>query len=127
MKKNHFGIIFGGLICVALVISNLYFIRKTMELNEQVGRIFELETLISNLKIQHQNEMDGLTRDYDEKINALTDEYTQKFETVKKALNAFEYELEEFYRNKHILKEDYLENLQKIREVQKTLGEEPEG
>lgn len=127
MKKNHFGIIFGGLIFVALVISNLYFIKKTLELNEEVGRIFELEILISDLNIQHQDEIDELTREYEDKISALTYEYTEKFETVKKALNAFEYELEEFYRNKHILKEDYLDNLQKIREVQKTLGEEPEG
>jgi hypothetical protein len=42
---------------------------------------------------------------------------------VKKALNAFEYELEEFYKNKHILQKDYLENLQKIKEIQETLGD----
>lgn len=127
MKKNHIGIILVGLVFLALVISNLYFFKKTLDLNEQLGRIFELEVLISDMKIRHQNELDTLTRDYEEKINALTNEYTEKFETVKKALNAFEYELEEFYKNKHILKEDYLEYLQKMREIQETLGEDSDG
>jgi hypothetical protein len=52
----------------------------------------------------------------------LTNEYTHKVETVIKALNAFEYELEEFYKNKHILQRDYLENLEKIREVREEIN-----
>ncbi|MBP7174978.1 MAG: Gam protein [Thermoclostridium sp.] len=123
MKKNHFGIIISVLIIVALVISNLYFLKKTMDLNKQLGRLYELEALISSMQIEHQAEMDQLMKDQEEKLSSLTNEYTNKFETVKKSLNAFEYELEEFYKNKHILKEDYLENLQKIREIQKALDE----
>lgn len=123
MKKNPVGIIIIGLIIVALVISNLYFFKKTMDLNEEVSRLFELQSQISDLKTEHQKEMDELNKTYEEKFTALTNEYTEKFETVKKALNAFEYELEEFYRNKHILKEDYLENLQKIREVKEQLDD----
>lgn len=123
MKKNHIGIILVGLILVALVISNLYFFKKTMDLNEQLNRLFELEAMISDLKIEHQNEIDTLNKTHEEQINALTNEYTEKFETVKKALNAFEYELEEFYKNKHILQKDYIENLQKIQEIQKTLDD----
>lgn len=123
MKKNSIGIILGGLIIVALVISNLYFFKKTMELNEEVSRLYELQTMISELKIEHQNEIDAINKAHEERITALTNEYTEKFETVKKSLNAFEYELEEFYKNKHILQKDYIENLQKIQEIQKTLEE----
>lgn len=123
MKKVPVGIILGGLIIVALVISNLYFFKKTLDLNEEISRLYELQILISEMKIEHQNEIDELNKAHEEQITALTNEYTEKFETVKKALNAFEYELEEFYRNKHILKEDYLENLQKIREIQESLGD----
>ena len=121
MKKVPVGIILGGLIIVALVISNLYFFKKTLDLNEEISRLYELQTLISEMNTEHQNEIDELKKNYEERLSTLTNEYTEKFETVKKALNAFEYELEEFYRNKHILKEDYLENLQKIKEIQKAL------
>jgi len=123
MKKNHIGVIISVLIIVALVISNLYFFKKTMDLNKQLGRLYELEALISSLKTEHQDEIEQLMKDQEDQLTANTNEYTEKFETVKKALNAFEYELEEFYKNKHILKEDYLENLQKIKEIQKTLEE----
>jgi phage host-nuclease inhibitor protein Gam len=123
MKKNPVGIILCSLIILALVISNLFFLKKTMDLNEEITRLFELQNLISEMEIRHQKEVDELNRTYEEKLAALTNEYTEKFETVKKALNAFEYELEEFYRNKHILKEDYLKNLQKIRDIQEKLDD----
>lgn len=123
MKKNPVGIILCSLIILALVISNLFFLKKTMDLNEEITWLFELQNLISEMEIRHQKEVDELNRTYEEKLAALTNEYTEKFETVKKALNAFEYELEEFYRNKHILKEDYLKNLQKIRDIQEKLDD----
>ncbi len=123
MKKNPVAIILSGLIIVALVISNLYFFKKTLDLNEEISRLFELQTMISDMKIEHQNEVDEINKTYEDRIAALTNEYTEKFETVKKALNAFEYELEEFYKNEHILKKDYIENLQKIKEIQKALDE----
>lgn len=121
MKKNHIAILFAGLVFVGLVISNLYFLKKTMDLNEELGRIFELEALISDLEIEHQDEINNLKETHADEMDKLTNEYTEKFETVKKALNAFEYELEEFYKNKHILKDDYLENIQKIRAVRDEL------
>jgi len=123
MKKNPIGIILSILIIVALVISNLYFLKKTMDLNAEISRLYELQLLISTMKTEHQSEIDKMKKAHEDEINKLNNEYTEKFETVKKALNAFEYELEEFYKNEHILKKDYIENLQKIKEIQKTLGE----
>lgn len=121
MKKNQISILIVGLVFVALVISNLYFFKETLDLNEQVSRIYELEALISDMEIEHQNEIDELNKAHQNEIDKLTNEYTEKFETVKKALNAFEYELEEFYKNKHILEKDYLENIQKLKEVREQL------
>lgn len=122
MKKNYTVILFVGLIFVGLVISNLYFFKKTMDLNKEISRIFELEAMIDNLKAEHQDEIDNLNKEHENAINLLTNEYTHKVETVIKALNAFEYELEEFYKNKHILQRDYLENLEKIREVREEIN-----
>ncbi|NLN65641.1 MAG: Gam protein [Clostridiaceae bacterium] len=122
MKKNYTVILFVGLIFVGLVISNLYFFKKTMDLNKEINRIFELEAMIDNLKAEHQDEIDNLNKEHENAINLLTNEYTHKVETVIKALNAFEYELEEFYKNKHILQRDYLENLEKIREVREEIN-----
>ena len=124
MNKNHIGILLGGLIFVALVLSNLYFFKKTLDLNEEVNRIYELEAFISTLKVEHQNEIDELKTDYEAEISRINNEYSGKFETVKKSLNAFAYELEEFYKNKHILEKDYIENMKKLNEVQKELGSE---
>lgn len=121
MKKNHIGILFIGLIFVGLVSTTLYFFKKTLDLNEQVSRMYELEILISDMKIEHQGQIDEINKNHEAAITKLTNEYTEKFETVKKSLNAFEYELEEFYKNKHILEKDYIENLQKIKEIQKEL------
>jgi predicted PurR-regulated permease PerM len=122
MKKNYTVILFVGLIFVGLVISNLYFFKKTMDLNKEISRIFELEAMIDNLKAEHQDEIDNLNKEHENAITLLTNEYTHKVETVIKALNAFEYELEEFYKNKHILQRDYLENLEKIREVREEIN-----
>lgn len=109
---------------MGLILSNLYFIKETFDLNEQLSRIYELESQISNLKAEHQQELKELTNDYEEQINLINAQHTEKFDTVKKALNAFKYEIEEFYKNKHILEEDYLENIKKIDEVSKELESE---
>lgn len=121
MNKNHIVIVLVGIIFLGLIISNLYFIKETFDLNEQLSRIYEFEAQISNLKAVHQQEINDLKNDYEEQINEISSQYTEKFDTVKKALNAFEYEIEEFYKNKHILEEDYLENRKKIDEVRKDL------
>jgi hypothetical protein len=121
MNKNYPIIVFVGLLFLALILSNLYFFKKTLDLNEEVSRLFELELLISDMKIEHQNEVENIRKTYEDEIARLNNDYARKFETVKKALNAFEYELEEFYKNRHILKEDYLENIRKIQEVRDEL------
>lgn len=124
MNKNFVVILIIGLIFLGLILSNLYFIKETFDLNEQLSRIYEMEAIISNIKAEHQKEIDGIKTDYENQIKAITGEYEDKFDTVKKALNAFEYEIEEFYKNKHILEEDYLENVKKINEVRKELADE---
>ncbi len=126
MQKNHIAIIFIGLIFTGLILSNLYFFKKNLDLNEQLEKIFELEAMLSELKADHQREISDLKNEYENEISRITNEYSQKFETVKKALNAFTYELEEFYKNKHILKEDYLENIRKIEQIRENLGSTPD-
>jgi len=126
MQKNHIAIIFIGLIFTGLILSNLYFFKKALELNEELDKIFELKAMISDLKKDHENEIAELKNEYEAEISRINDEYSQKFETVKKALNAFTYELEEFYKNKHILQKDYLENIRKINEIREELGSVPE-
>lgn len=126
MQKKHIAIILIGLIFIGLILSNLYFFKKTLDLNAQLEKIFELEAMISELKSDHQQEISDLKNEYENEISRITDEYSQKFETVKKALNAFSYELEEFYKNKHILKEDYLENIRKIEQIREDLGSDPD-
>ena len=113
-----------GLIFLSLTISNLYFVKKTFELNEQLELIYELRDTINSLKAEHQKEIETIKADYENQIEKINNEYSQKFDTVVKALNAFEYEIEEFYKNKFILKEDYLENIKKINDVRAKLEEE---
>ena len=43
MKKNLILIFFVGVLFICLIISNLYFIKETVELNEQLSRIYELK------------------------------------------------------------------------------------
>lgn len=121
MNKNLIFIIIIGLIFMGLVISNLYTFKKTVELNEQLSRIYDLEAELASLKIEHQNEIDQLNKDHQNEINRLTNNFTEKYEVVEKALNAFMYELDEFYINKHILEKDYLEQKAKIAEIRKNL------
>jgi len=121
MNKNHILIIIIGLIFMGLIISNLYTFKKTVELNEQLSRIYDLEAELASLKIEHQNEIDQLNKDHQNEINRLTNNFTEKYEVVEKALNAFMYELDEFYINKHILEKDYLEQKAKIAEIRKNL------
>lgn len=121
MNKNHILIIIIGLIFMGLIITNLYTFKKTVELNEQLSRIYDLEAELARLKIEHQNEIDQLNREHQDELNKLTNEFTEKYEVVEKALNAFMYELDEFYVNKHILEKDYLEQKAKIAEIRKKL------
>jgi len=124
MNRNHVSIVIIGLIFLSLTISNLYFVKKTFELNEQLELIYELRDTINSLKAEHQKEIETIKADYENQIEKINNEYSQKFDTVVKALNAFEYEIEEFYKNKFILKEDYLENIKKINDVRAKLEEE---
>lgn len=121
MNKNHILILLIGLVFVGLIISNLFMFKKTLELNEQINRIYDLEAELSTLKIEQQNEISKLNREHQEEINLLTNEFTEKYEVVEKALNAFIYELDEFYVNKHILEKDYLEQKAKLAEIKETL------
>lgn len=121
MNKNHILILLIGLVFVGLIISNLFMFKKTLELNEQISRIYELEAELSTLKIEQQNEISKLNREHQEEINLLTDEFTEKYEVVEKALNAFIYELDEFYVNKHILEKDYLEQKSKLADIKEKL------
>jgi len=121
MKKNYFAIISIGIIFICLVISNLYFLKKTFELHEQLNRIYELESAIEDLKAEHQREINAIKEEHEKQLEILNNQYTEKFDTVTKALNAFEYEIEEFYKNKFIMKEDYLENIKKINDVRAKL------
>jgi len=123
MNKNHILIIFIGLIFIGLIITNLYTFKKTVELNEQLSRIYDLEAEIARLKIEHRNEIDRLNKEHQDELNRLTNNFTEKYEVVEKALNAFMYELDEFYVNKHILEKDYLEQKAKIAEIRKKLEE----
>jgi len=124
MNRNHVSIVIIGLIFLSLTISNMYFVKKTFELNEQLELIYELRDTINSLKAEHQKEIETIKADYENQIEKINNEYSQKFDTVVKALNAFEYEIEEFYKNKFILKEDYLENIKKINDVRAKLEEE---
>jgi len=124
MNRNHVSIVIIGLIFLSLTISNLYFVKKTFELNEQLELIYELRDTINSLKAEHQKEIETIKADYENQIEKINNEYSQKFDTVVKALNAFEYEIEEFYKNKFIMKEDYLENIKKINDVRAKLEEE---
>jgi|GEM_PF-1138408 len=124
MNRNHVSIVIIGLIFLSLTISNLYFVKKTFELNEQLELIYELRDTINSLKAEHQKEIETIKADYENQIEKINNEYSQKFDTVVKALNAFEYEIEEFYKNKFIVKEDYLENIKKINDVRAKLEEE---
>lgn len=124
MKKNHISILIIGLIFLGLVISNLYLVKKIFELNEQMARIYELEDTIRVIRAEHQQEIEALKADYENQIEQIKNDYSEKFDTVEKALNAFEYEIEEFYKNKFIIKEDYLENIKKINEVREKLEQE---
>ena len=124
MKKNLILIFFVGVLFICLIISNLYFIKETVELNEQLSRIYELEETIINLKAEHQREIEKIYSEHEAQIREITIEYDEKVIVVKKTLNALEYEIEEFYRNKHIIKEDYLENLKKINEAKEKLEDD---
>lgn len=124
MKKNLILIFFVGVLFMCLIISNLYFIKETVELNEQLSRIYELEETIINLKAEHQREIEKINSEHEAQIREITIEYDEKVIVVKKTLNALEYEIEEFYRNKHIIKEDYLENLKKINEAKEKLEDD---
>lgn len=121
MKKSHAAILIIGLIFLSLTLSNLYFVKKTFELNEQLGMVYELRDTINALKAEHQKEIEAIKTDYEKQIEKINNMYSEKFDTVIKALNAFEYEIEEFYRNKFIVKEDYLENIKKINDVRAKL------
>lgn len=121
MNRNYFLIILIGLVLIGLVISNLYFFKKTIDLNAEVNRIYDLEAELSSLIIEHQNEINNLKNNHEEELRILNNEFTEKYEVVEKALNAFEYELDEFYINKHILEKDYLEQKAKIVEIRKEL------
>lgn len=121
MNKNHFLILLIGLIFIGLILSNLYMFKKTLELNEEINRIYDLEAELSSLKKEHQNELSKLNKDHLEEIDQLTSEFTEKYEVIEKALNAFMYELDEFYVNKHILEKDYLEQKSKIAEIKEKL------
>ena len=124
MNKNSISILLVGIIFLGLVLSNLYFVKNTFELNEQLTRIYELENTINELKAENQRKLDELRADYEKQIEIINKAYSEKVDTVTKALNAFEYELEEFYRNKFIMKEDYLENIKKINDVRAKLEED---
>lgn len=121
MNKNFFAILTFSIIFLGLILSNLFFVRKTFELNEQLTRIYELEDTINQLKAEHRKEINEIKADYENQIERINNEYSEKFDTVTKALNAFEYEIEEFYKNKFIMKEDYLENIKKINDVRAKL------
>jgi len=121
MKKSHAAILIIGLIFLSLTLSNLYFVKKTFELNEQLDMVYELRDTINALKAEHQKEIEAIKTDYEKQIEKINNMYSEKFDTVIKALNAFEYEIEEFYRNKFIVKEDYLENIKKINDVRAKL------
>lgn len=121
MKKNAVLILIIGLIILGLALSNLYLIKETFELNEQLSRIYELEAKISTLKAEHQLEINEIKTEYENQISEINEEYSEKFDTVVKTLNAFEYEIQEFYKNKFIIKEDYLENMKKINDVRAKL------
>mgnify|MGYP000858967005 CR=1 FL=1 len=121
MKKSHAAILIIGLIFLSLTLSNLYFVKKTFELNEQLDMVYELRDMINALKAEHQKEIEAIKTDYEKQIEKINNMYSEKFDTVIKALNAFEYEIEEFYRNKFIVKEDYLENIKKINDVRAKL------
>ncbi|AGC68647.1 bacteriophage Mu Gam like protein [Thermoclostridium stercorarium subsp. stercorarium DSM 8532] len=124
MKKSHIAILtIVGLLFLSLTISNLYFIKKVFELNEQLTRVFELEDTIRELKAEHQKEIEAIKADYEKQIEQINSEYSEKFDTVTKQLNAFEYEIEEFYKNKFIMKQDYLENIKKINDIRAKLEE----
>ncbi|HZK26349.1 MAG TPA: Gam protein, partial [Thermoclostridium sp.] len=107
-----------------LIISNLYFIKETVVLNEQLSIIYELEDTVNNLKAEHQKEIEKINSEHEAQIELITSEYDEKVNVVNKALNALEYEIEEFYKNKFILKEDYLENLKKINEAKEKLEDD---
>jgi len=124
MKKNVVTVLVIGVMFLSLVLTNLYSMKKILELNEQLTRIFELEDTIASLRAEHQREIEALKAEYEKQIKMIDDEYSEKFDTVTKALNAFEYEIEEFYKNKFIVKEDYLENIKKINDVRAKLEEE---
>ncbi|NLM10628.1 MAG: Gam protein [Clostridiaceae bacterium] len=121
MNKNFFAILTFSIIFLGLILSNLFFVRKTFELNEQLTRIYELEDTINQLKAEHRKEINEIKADYENQVERINNEYSEKFDTVTKALNAFEYEIEEFYKNKFIMKEDYLENIKKINDVRAKL------
>jgi len=121
MNKNHVMIIIIGLIFMGLIISNIYAFKKTVELNEQLSRIYDLEDEIARIKTEYQNEIDRLNKEHQDELNRLNNSFEEKYEVVEKALNAFMYELDEFYVNKHILEKDYLEQKAKIAEIRKNL------
>ncbi|HEY8421778.1 MAG TPA: Gam protein [Thermoclostridium sp.] len=121
MKKNVVTVLVIGVMFLSLVLTNLYSMKKILELNEQLTRIFELEDTIASLRAEHQREIEALKAEYEKQIKMIDDEYSEKFDTVTKALNAFEYEIEEFYKNKFIVEKDYLENIKKINDVRAKL------
>lgn len=125
MKKNIVILVI-SLIFLGLTISNLYLIRKNLELNEKLTVIYELQASISTLKAQHQQEIEEIKADYNNQLKQLNEEYAEKYDTVEKTLNAFEYEIEEFYKNKFIVKQDYLENIKKINDVREKVEESKE-
>lgn len=63
MNKNSISILLVGIIFLGLVLSNLYFVKNTFELNEQLTRIYELENTINELKAENQRSLmnSGLT------------------------------------------------------------------
>ena len=74
---------------MGLILSNLYFIKETFDLNEQLSRIYELESQISNLKAEHQQELKELTNDYEEQINLINAQHTEKFDTVNRSVRVY--------------------------------------
>ncbi len=121
MNKNHILIFVVGLVVIGLILSNLYMFKRTMELNEEINKIYDLQAELHNLKSEHQNEINKLNKEHLDEVNRMNNEFTEKYEVIEKALNAFMYELDEFYVNKHILEKDYLEQKAKIANIREEL------
>ena len=82
MNKNSFAILTFGIIFLGLILSNLFFVKKTFELNEQLTRIYELEDTINQLKAEHRKEINEIRADYENQIERINNEYSEKFDTL---------------------------------------------